>query len=248
MHRTLLLNLLDGKTEGKVVKNELENGYQEFLNYLESEKNASTSTITSYKTDFGIFTHFLALTGTEPTFHTMGTPLIRRYISYLKQDKKFATSTLRRKIHSLSSFFKFLIEQEYIEKNPMLAIHAPKKEQKLPVYLKENEIKRLVEAPREYARFDTHQLRDKVMIELLVYTGARKSEVLALDWDDIDFGKKTIHIRKGKGKKERIVPLIEPLYTDMWEYLQSRLPLSNRAVLLSDKGNRLSTSNFQMPV
>ncbi|MGF7058616.1 tyrosine-type recombinase/integrase [Brassicibacter mesophilus] len=219
--------------------------FREFLDYMASEKNASKLTLGSYETDFNVFTNFLSIGGIEPRLCAMTTQVLRRYVSYLKLHKGYKTNTVRRKIHSISSFFKYLLETEYIEKNPMLPIHAPKEEKHLPIYLKEHELKRLLETPEKYARFPEHRLRDKVMIELLVFTGARRSEVLSMDFDDIDFGKKTITIKKGKGNKQRVVPLIEPLASDLWEYLQERLPLSNKAILVSDLGSRMSVSNFQ---
>jgi len=76
------------------------------------------------------------------------------------------------------------------------------------------------------------------MIELLVFTGGRRSEILTLNFDHIDFNAKTITILEGKDTKERIVPLLEPLTTHVLEYLQSRLPLSNRAILVSDLGTK----------
>lgn len=218
--------------------------YNEFLDYMEAEKNASKATITSYTTDFRIFNDFLAIGGTEPRLCTMTTQILRRYVSYLKLHKNYANNTVRRKINSLSSFFNFLLETEYIEKNPMLPIKAPKKEQQIPIYIKEKELKRLLLAPEKYARFPEQRLRDKVMIELLVFTGARRAEILSLDFDNVDFGSGTITILKGKGNKQRIVPLMEPLATDLWDYLQTRLPLSNKAILVSDTGNRMSVSNF----
>lgn len=218
--------------------------YDEFLDYMRAEKNVLNATITSYTTDFRVLNEFLAIGGIEPSLCTMNTQVLRRYASYLKLHKKYANNTVRRKINSLSSFFNFLLETEYIEKNPMLPIKAPKKEQGIPVYIKENELSRLLEAPFKYARFPEHRLRDKVMIELLVFTGARRAEVLNLDFDNVDFEAGTITILKGKGNKPRIVPLMEPLATDLWDYLQTRLPLSNRAILVSDTGNRMSVSNF----
>lgn len=219
--------------------------FQEFIDYLKSEKNASKTTIVSYETDYKIFTVFLTIGGIEPRLNTMTTAILRRYISYLKLHKDYKTNTIRRKIHSLSSFFKFLLEMEYIEKNPMLSIHAPKEEKNIPIYIKERELKMLINAPAKYARFESHRLRDRVLLELLIFTGARKSEVLNMDWDDVDFGKKTIKIRKTKNKTQRLVPLVEPLLSDLWDYLQTRMPLSNRAIIISDTGNRMSVSNIQ---
>ncbi|MTI49214.1 MAG: recombinase XerC [Firmicutes bacterium] len=219
--------------------------YQEFLDNLISEKNVSNSTITSYETDFKVLKSFLVKNNVKPMLDSITTPILRRYISFLKVAKGYKTNTIRRKIHSLSSFYKYLLEQEYIEKNPMLPIHAPKEEQKLPIYLTEQDIKLLLQAPSKYARFESHILRDTTLIKMLIFTGARRSEVLSMNWYDIDFGKQTITIRKGKGKKERIVPLHENLFSALWEYLQTRLPLSNQAIFISDLGNRMSVSNFQ---
>lgn len=219
--------------------------YQEFLDNLISEKNVSNSTISSYETDFKVLKSFLVKNNIRPLLDNITTPILRRYISFLKVDKGYKTNTIRRKIHSLSSFYKYLLEQGYIEKNPMLPIHAPKEEQKLPIYLTEHDIKLLLQAPKKYARFESHILRDTVLLKMLIFTGARRSEVLAMNWEDIDFGKQIITIRKGKGKKERIVPLHENLSCDLWEYLQSRLPLTNQAIFISDLGNRMSVSNFQ---
>ena len=222
----------------------LKNSYDDFLGYMESERNASKATIKSYTTDFNVFTDFLDIASIEPRVDIITTQILRRYVNYLKKHKNYANETIRRKINSLSSFYNFLYETEYIEKNPMAPIKAPKKEQRIPVYIKENEIKRLLVAPEKYARFPEQRLRDKVMIELLVYTGARRAEVLSLDFDNVDFKNKTITILKGKGDKQRIIPLIEPLATDLWNYLQTRLPLTNRAILISNKGTRMSVSNF----
>ncbi|MGJ0845950.1 tyrosine-type recombinase/integrase [Tissierella praeacuta] len=219
--------------------------YQEFLDNLLAEKNVSNATITSYETDFKILKSFLQKNDIKPLLSSITTPILRRYVSFLKVEKGYKTSTIRRKINSLSSFYNFLMEQEYIEKNPMLPIKAPKKEQKIPIYITEMDLKLLLEAPKKYARFESHVLRDTALLKMLIYTGARRSEVLSMNWDDVDFGQQTITIRKGKGGKERIVPLHESLSCDLWEYLQTRLPLSNQAIFISDKGTRMSISNFQ---
>lgn len=217
--------------------------YQEFINYLSAEKDISTSTKVNYSSDFDIFLKFLHQNGLKPELQTITTPIIRKYLSYLKITKSYSNNTMRRKIHSLSSFFKFLIEQEYIEKNPMLPVHAPKLEQKLPIYLKENEIKKLISMPFKHSR--NNQLRDKCILETLAMTGIRRQELLGLDWQYIDFGTKTITVINGKGKKQRVIPITDPLVSDLWAYLQTRLPLTSNAVYLSGEGNRLSTTAIE---
>lgn len=218
--------------------------YDEFLDYLSAEKNASHHTLKNYASDFKLFFNFLQSNGIKPELETIDTPTIRKYISFLKNEKEFKNNTIRRKIHSLSSFFQYLLEQEYIMKNPMLPIHAPKIEQTIPVYLSREEIELLLNMPMKYGK--ENALRDKCILETFVYTGMRRQELLGLNWEDIDFGRQEIVVRKGKGKKQRMIPIKEPLVSDLWAYLQTRLPLTNNATFISETGNRLSPTSVQL--
>lgn len=217
--------------------------FEEFINYMAVEKNASVHTKANYRSDFKIFINFLTINDIKPELQTFDVRIIRKYLVYLKNVKEYKNETIRRKINSLASFFKFLVEQEYLIKNPMGPIKAPKREEKIPIYLSDNEIEKLIKATMRYGR--ENALRDKCFIKVLAYTGMRRQESLKLDWGDIDFGLNVIKIRFGKGKKERIVPMPESLSTDLWAYLQTRLPLSNQAVFLSNAGNRLTPSPAQ---
>lgn len=217
--------------------------FEEFLDYLSAEKNISYHTKTNYRSDFKIFLYFLHINGIKSDLQTITTPIIRKYLSYLKNEKEYKNQSMRRKIHSLSSFFKFLLEQEYIYKNPMNPVHAPKLEGRIPIYLNKNEIDLLINTAMKFGK--ENALHDKCFLKTIAFTGMRRQEALALDWDDIDFGNSVVKIRKGKGKKERIVPLPESLSSDLWAYLQTRLPLSTQAVFISNAGNRLTPSPAQ---
>ena len=87
----------------------------------------------------------------------------------------------------------------------MLPIHAPKNEQKIPVYFKHEQISEFLEAPRKYARFPEHRLRDTAILKTLFYTSCRRSELLAMNFDDITFGRMVIKIKYGKGKKNELL-------------------------------------------
>lgn len=221
----------------------IEDLFDEFLNYLKAEKNASKSTITSYSTDFFVFLTFLKNNKITLDVEKIRTPDLRRYITHLKIEKKYKVRTIRRKIHSLSSFFKYLLEMEYIMKNPMLPIHAPKEPDQVPIFIAEEDLKKLVNAPMKY-KSET-SLQDKVILEMLIFTGVRRSELLSLNWEDVDFKNNTLTVKKGKGNKERIIPLLSPLDEDLWNYLQTRLPLKNNAIFISSTGNRLSITGLQ---
>ncbi|CAB1244204.1 Recombinase XerC [Ruminococcaceae bacterium BL-6] len=224
---------------------ELKTVYREFLNNMRAEKDASESTISSYSTDYKTFQKFLQLQGIEPRLQTITTRDLRKYVNYLKIGKEYSNGTVRRKIHSLSSFFKFSLEMEYIDKNPMLPIHAPRLEERLPIFISENDLRKLLEAPQKYARFHSHINRDRAMMGLLIYTGARKSEVLNLNWGDIDFREEIVHIRQGKGRKDREIPLMEPLAMILLDYYNERHPKMDEPILLSDCHERLSKTAFQ---
>lgn len=214
--------------------------YDEFLDYLRAEKDVSHHTIKNYTGDFNQFINFLNSKSITPKLNIVTTQVIRRYISHLKNERDFSTYTIRRRIHSLSSYFKYLMEQEYLSKNPMLSIHAPKEPETVPKYLSKEEINLLLDMPQKYS--PDHALRNKVILETFLYTGIRRQELLGLNWDDIDFGEKTLTVKFGKGKKQRIIPIGEPLLSDLWKYLQNRLPLTIQAVFISDYGNRLSVT------
>lgn len=217
----------------------IENCFKEFINYLESEKNISKYTKENYASDMKIFVLYLQSSEIQTDIEVITTPILRQYFTYLKTVKNYKNPSMRRKIHSLSSFFKFLVEQEYLIKNPMSPIHAPKLESKLPIYLHANEVERLIKSVSQYGH--DRALHDKCFIKMLAYTGVRRCEIIAMNFDDVDFNRQTIKIR-GKGNKERLLPMPDSLCTDLWAYLQTRLPLSNPAIFLSKADNRISTS------
>lgn len=218
--------------------------FDEFIDYLSAVKNISVHTKANYYSDIKGFHFFLATNGIEPEIETLTTQTIRKYLAYLKTEKNFQNQTIRRKIYSLSSFFGYLFDQEYITKNPMKPIHAPKSEQKLPIFFQKEEVDKLIETAWKHG--GQNALRDKCFLKFIAYTGVRRQEALWLDWGDIDFGEKVVKIRKGKGGKQRLIPLTDTLASDLWAYLQTRLPLSTQAVFVSNTGNRLTHTPAQI--
>ncbi|MFU0825454.1 tyrosine-type recombinase/integrase [Clostridium sp.] len=217
---------------------QLQDCFNEFIDYMKSEKNASKYTLKSYESDFEVFSYFLSIKCIEPRVDTITTPILRKYITYLKNDKDYKVETIRRKINSTKSFFNFLVSQEYIDKNPTAAIHAPKSPERLPIYMTTEEIKSIISMPMKHNA--EHGLRDKCILEALAMTGVRRSELVALNWEDIDFKNNIIIVKHAKGNKQRVIPITEPLISDIWAYLQTRLPLKNNAIFISELGNRLS--------
>lgn len=221
----------------------LEKCIKEYFDYMDAEKNSSDETMRSYKRDFTVFTSFLKSEGVGDEVTDIQVTDIRKYIVYMKKEMNYANESIRRKINSLRSLFNFLISQDYIIQSPMRGISAPRKERNLPKFMKEDEIKRVLSVARTSE--DKFALRNYIMIKLIAVTGIRRSEAVNLDFDHIDFKKNTIRI-KGKGKKERIIPINEEFSQELWIYFQSRLPLKNHAAFITGTGNRITGTNLHL--
>lgn len=232
-----MVEKIDKKIELKIEKE-----FQEFLDYMKAEKNASNATITSYTTDFKIFLDFLVKNNIPTDTSEFDTPHMRRYTAYLKNEKKYANATIRRKINSLRSFFNFLVSQDYIIRSPMRAITAPPKEKRLPKYFTVEQLKRLFETAKNSR--EPYALRDYMFIKIIAKCGLRRSEAIKLNFSDADFDKNIIKV-KGKGRKERVVPIDNELSDELFIYLQSRLPLKNEAMFINSAGNRINAAKAQ---
>lgn len=219
-----------------------------FLQILK-QKNYSPHTLENYAIDLEQFLEFVreeALNSWEEVeYHHL-----RQYLARLKLGGA-SRATVARKLASLRSFFKYLTRSEIVEKNPLLNIHNPKKEKRLPRFLYPKEIEELLALPP----FTPLGLRDRAIMELLYGAGIRVSELTGLDLADLDPDRGYLMVF-GKGGKERLVPLGKMGCRALREYLERGRPylLRNRgkakgpaekAVFLNRWGERLSTRSVR---
>ena len=204
----------------------------EFLEYLDIEKNYSEYTIINYRDDLEKFNDFLKSEGISVTKTTYGD--IRGFIAYL-YNKKEATKSITRNISSLRSFYKYLIRNNKIKENPMLLISNPKQDKLLPHYLTEEEIELLLKVTD---KDDLYDIRDNLIIELLYSTGIRVSELVNIKISDIDLNEESIKVF-GKGKKMRIVYFGDTCKNKIKKYLSVRKD-NNEYLLLNKRGSKLS--------
>ena len=200
-----------------------------FLNYLEIEKNYSIHTLISYRKDLLDFSSFV-----DRPIEKIDYFIFRKFIAHLTQ-RGLSRKTQARKISTLKSFFKFLLKEGFIKTNPALSIPYPKLEKNLPKFLTEEDMRRLLDSLPE-SKFS--QLRDKAIFELLYSSGIRISELINLDVDDVDLISGIIKV-KGKGKKERLLPIGETAQKVLREYLRKRAS-SEKALFLNKFGRRIS--------
>lgn len=218
--------------------------YEEFLRFMLTEKDCAQTTYNTYGRDFKKMCEFLETIGIkEPTTENIKTPTIRQYIFFMGESGMKAT-TLNKRINSLRSFYNFLISQEYIEKNPMSPITAPKKPKTIPKYFTEKDLEKFFGAISKYGKHN--YMRDYTTFLTYALTGMRKMELANLQVRHINLGNNTITVENGKGNKTRIVPINPPLTDLLFDYLMSRMPLQpNDPVFAVSTGRGYSPTKIQ---
>jgi tyrosine recombinase XerC len=208
----------------------MERFVEKFTRYLEIEKNYSTHTILNYKLDLEEFQKFLG----EQPIEKVDYLAVRKYLANLKE-KNLQSRSIARKLSSLRSFFRFLTREGFIKVNPIVSITSPKLDKHLPQFLSEDETARLIESsiPKTLSG-----MRDRAILETFYSTGIRISELVGLDLDDVDVISGIVKVR-GKGKKERLVPIGEHAISAIRLYLEKRDTAAN-ALFLNPSRRRIS--------
>lgn len=222
-----------------------------FLDYLAVERNVSEKTTAAYSRDLRQFTDFLMGKREDTGFSydtaseirdddilvdTVYEGDIRAYIEYI-YDTGLKRASIERKIACLKSFFRFLFNRDVIPDNPASGVTYPKKEKRLPRFLKEFQVEQVL-------TFECSELidyRDRALLHVLYATGARVSELAAADLVDMD--RRTGRIRvTGKGKSDRIVFLTGEAQEYLEAYIQKRIEegQESEAFFLNARGGRLT--------
>ncbi len=202
---------------------------KKFLRYLDIEKNYSSLTLLNYREDLEDFNNFLKEMPPEKVDYLN----LRRYLAHLKQ-RNLKPRSIARKLSCLRSFFKFLCRDGYLKNNPTLSLMGFKLDKHLPSFLTEEEMIKLLQAP---GVDDERGLRDQAILETFYSTGMRISELVGLNIEDIDFISGVAKVR-GKGKKERLLPVGEHALKAIRAYLDKRKKQS-LVLFLNKNGSRL---------
>ena len=201
----------------------------DFINYIKS-KNYSDKTVNSYLTDLYYFSLFI-----KKDLNKINEEDVRDYIEYLNL-KKEKISSIRRKISTMKSFYKYLYRNNYIDKKdyPLSKISFPKMEKKLPKFIYYNDLLEIINETSN----DKDNVRDRLLIELLYATGVRVSELVNIKVKDIDFNNRRIVVT-GKGNKERVVYFGEYAEDVLNEYLSVHYRNTDY-LFVNSKGNQLT--------
>lgn len=215
---------------------------EEFVLYLQYHKQYSIHTVQAYKTDITQYTKWLSENNPISIEETTRI-ILEKYIAFLYH-KEYNTTSIRRILASIKQFFSYLIYTNSIEKNPTQGLHNPKIHKKLPVVMNSNQIERVLEynptTPLEY--------RDIALLELLYGSGLRISEALSLLLYDINIKQQIVRVR-GKGKKDRIVPLTPMSILRLQEWFEYRNKIagvnSGEYIFIGAKGKVLNRREAQ---
>ena len=216
----------------------------EYINYLEAERNASPYTVRNYTTDLLGFFQFLRAKGIgslkEVDKHTL-----RDYLSQL-MELGFVKASIARKLSAIRSFYRYLQREEMITSSPVATTSSPKLDKRLPLFLTIEEMKRLLEAPDLAA---PQGQRDQALLELLYASGLRVSEVVNLNLEQVNLDNREIRVW-GKGSKERVVLMGEPAAKALSAYLSQGRPKllgkkGSSALFLNRYGGRLVERRVQ---
>lgn len=221
----------------------MEDAIRAFLSFLEVERNASSETVRNYRSDLHqLASHLRRQSASEVlAVDRITTEDLRGYLHWLDRKGEQASS-LARKLACLRSFFRFLVREGAAPHNPAEAIRSPKLPKLLPRVLTKDDADALMEFPSGPSRLS---LRDRALLETLYSTGARVSEAVGINVGDLNVAEGLVHLR-GKGRKERIVPIGDVAVQAIREYRASVTPSAVRPSLsaplfLNHRGGRLTT-------
>ena len=194
----------------------------DFLAYLEFERGLSRNTLEAYRSDLQQLGAHLRRTDTDALVatHTDLADFVADLAAGDEDRPPASAATLQRKVACLRSFYRHLRRQDFVTDDPTVHLRAPKQSRRLPHVLSRDEVSQLLEAPRGT---EPPALRDRALLELMYASGLRASETIGLEVGDVDLEHGVLRAR-GKGSKERLVPVGEKALTAVRVYLRSGRP------------------------
>ena len=209
---------------------------EKFLDYISVEKRYSQNTLVSYKKDLEDLLLFISETEGTEDLKKVDKKIIRNFIVSLSE-KKIQKRSINRKLSSLRSFYLYLLKIGEIQVSPLETIPSLKFYADKQIPISEEEMENL----GEILESESGNSLEKLIIETLYQTGMRKSELCNILLDQVDFSKSEIFV-KGKGNKQRVVPISENLLKRMQEYVAIRKPNEDSGIyfFVRENGKKLS--------
>jgi len=219
-----------------------------FRTFLDVRRNMSEHTRKAYLTDIEEYGEFLRNSSAQKSVADADTDTVRSYMAFL-HGRKLKKSSINRKISSLRAFYRFLVREGTVRNNPAQDVQTPKTEKYMPTFLSVDEAFDLLEASGSDPSLSG--LRNLAMLELFYSSGLRLAELAGLDEDDVNFSAALVKVR-GKGKKERIVPVGKRALEALKRYLSATEDTRRKlfregmggALFLNERGGRITTRSI----
>jgi integrase/recombinase XerD len=193
----------------------------EFFRYLEYERGCTAATSCAYGADLRRCISFLQDVGLPCEVEALSHQVLRQYLVWMGEVKGYKATTIRRHVAAVSSLCRYLVSEGKLPNNPALGLALPKKRRRLPAVLSVEEAKRLLVASEEHPSVRMG-FRNRAIIGVLLFCGLRRSEVLALQVNDVDLKAGWLKVQDGKGMKDRLVPLLPEVSGMIGDWLEFR--------------------------
>ncbi len=219
----------------------------EFLNYLRYERCRSPRTIESYSFSLREFEDYFHSLDSGLSWQSVDEDVVRDWMEHL-MDGGMEASSVGTRFAALRSLFRYALARHLVERDPTYRVESPKSRKRLPTFVKESEMNRLLDDLPWGTSF--LEVRDKAIIMTFYETGIRLSELIGLDDVDIDCDNRQLKVT-GKGDKQRVVPYGEELATTLSSYVACRDREVSRkcdAVFVTSKGNRMNAVDVRLRV
>lgn len=227
----------------------MEDLVDQYADYLRLQRNVSPHTLRNYLSDLRQFEEFLTQRAEENAekkipLEAVTVHVVRAYLASLSKHNR--KSSIGRKLAALKGFFRYLLREKKIQSDPLAWISTPKQEKPLPAFLSVDDVFLLLGGIQGDGLL---AIRDRAILETLYSTGVRVSELVGLDWHDVDFQLGIIRV-VGKGLKERIVPIGEMALKTLRNYGDEQAIKWRRAakgetpVFLNHRGGRITTRSI----
>jgi site-specific recombinase XerD len=224
------------------------NALSDFLIYCHIERRLADLTCKAYERDVRACLAHMRSQGIA-ALAEIRTPNLRRFLAE-EATHRPAPSSQSRTIAALRCFFRFCVENKYLERDPALVLRTPKKREALPDVLDRTELSRLLDVPGKegvWKRVHAGKAeRDRLLLALFAYGGLRRSELLGLDCDDIELERRLIRVRNAKGGRQRTVPIHPGLAPLFIAYALVRPQTAEQALFLGVHGRRLTPANMAL--
>ena len=215
-----------------------------FIRHLEFERRLSPLTCKNYRRDLETLVDFCSREGVDG-WPAVDSEHIRAWSASCFR-KGLSARSIQRRLSAARTFFRYLIREKHVSRNPITSVSAPKAKKRLPGNLDADRMARLLDLPGDGPIVD----RDRAILELLYSSGLRLAELVDLDLGDVDMAEATVRVT-GKGNKDRIVPVGRHALRALRQWLLTRTELAGaeeKALFVSNRGRRISHRSVQTRV